>query len=351
MSYFRPDIDAMAGYTPGEQPQGGGYVKLNTNENPYPPSPRVLEAVRSWTTEALRLYPDPMAGAVRDKAAEVYGLRPENVLVGNGSDDLLTIIMRCFADRGDPIAYPMPTYTLYRTLAQIQGTRPVEVAFADDYSLPDGLRGIEAKIVFLANPNSPSATLVAADEVASLAASLRGVLVVDEAYVDFAEGDCLDLVRGHPNVIVLRTFSKSFSMCGLRVGLALASADLIAGMVKVKDSYNVNRLAAVAAAAALDDLDHMRANAERIKATRERLTRALEEMGVFVLPSQANFILACIPAASERPSARDLYRQLKQRRILVRYFDQPRLDDCLRITVGSDEEIDVFLERLREIWR
>ena len=349
MSYFRPDIDAMTGYAPGEQPRGDGYIKLNTNENPYPPSPRVLEAIRSGTTEALRRYPDPMAAAVCEKAAEVYGLRPENVLVGNGSDDLLTIIMRCFADRGDPVVCPMPTYTLYRTLTQIQGARPVEVAFPDDYSLPDDLAGVEAKIVFLANPNSPSGTLVADDEVASLAASLRGVLVVDEAYADFAEGDCLGLVREHPNVIVLRTFSKSFSMCGLRVGLALAPADLIAGMVKVKDSYNVNRLAAIAAAAALDDLDHMRANTERIKATRQRLTRALEEMGVFVFPSQANFVLARIPAASGKPSARDLYLQLKDRRILVRYFDQPRLDDCLRISIGSDEEIDVFLERLREI--
>jgi len=351
MSLLRPNIEQMAGYQPGEQPREAGFIKLNTNENPYPPSPRVIDALRRNINETLRLYPDPMATAVREKAAGTYGFRPEQILVGNGSDDLLTIIMRAFVAPGEVVAYPMPSYTLYRTLAQIQDARAVEVPFPHDYSLPAGLRQTAAKVVFLANPNSPSGTVIPPSEVAALADALVGILVVDEAYVDFAEADALHLARERQNVIVLRTFSKSFSLCGLRVGLAFGHADLIAGMAKVKDSYNVNRLGIVAAVAALDDIEHMRANAEKIRQTRARLTRELERLGAYVWPSQANFVLARFPAGEGRPTAAEIYARLKERRILVRHFNQPRLEDCLRISVGSDREVDILLERLWEIWQ
>ena len=338
----------MTGYVPGEQPQGGGFIKLNTNENPYPPSPRVMVALKAALNADLRLYPDPVAAPVRRKAADLFGTRPECVMVGNGSDDLLTIIVRSFADAGDTIAFPVPTYSLYATLGEIQDARVVEVPFEEDYSLPAGLAEAAAKITFVATPNSPSGTLIPADELERLAKAVAGVLVIDEAYVDFANADCMALANGLPNVIVLRTFSKSFALCGLRIGVAVADESLIQGMMKVKDSYNVNRMAAVAAAAALDDIEHMRANADKMRTTRARLTDALRLLDFSVFPSQANFVLA---RKTGEPTARDLYLALKERKILVRYFDRPRLDDCLRITVGTDDEIDQLLEALEELLR
>lgn len=346
MNLLRPDIARMAPYTPGEQPQGGGFVKLNTNENPYPPSPRVLEALRREIGPALRLYPDPLATPLRRAAAERFGVAPECVLAGNGSDELLTLIMRAFVGPGERVAYPTPTYTLYRTLAQIQGAQPIEVPFPDDYSLPPDLSRAGAKAVFLANPNSPSGTLVAPEAVSALATALSGLLVVDEAYVDFAAAHCLDLIGRHRNLIVLRTLSKSFSLCGVRCGLAFAPPDLIAGLMKVKDSYNVNRLAIAAGVAALEDIGGMQQNARKIVATRERLRGELEAMGFSCWPSQANFVLARAPRGRR---ARDLYEALKRRKILVRWFDAPRVDDCLRITVGTDAETDALLAALREV--
>jgi len=344
MNLFRPHIRAMQGYEPGEQPREAGFIKLNTNENPYPPSPRVIEAVRREAGERLRLYPDPLATPVREAAARLYGVPPEGILVGNGSDDLLTLVCRSFVDPGETIAFPLPTYTLYRTLAEIQGARVEAVAFPEDFSLPPRLAEVPAKVVFLANPNSPSGTLVPPEAVERFARKHPGVVVVDEAYVDFARSHCLSLAGALPNVIVLRTFSKSFSLCGVRCGLAFADPEVIAGMAKVKDSYNVNRLAVVAAVAALEDIEHMRANVRRIVATRERLRAALEDLGFSCYPSEANFVLARAP---EGQHARALYERLKRRRILVRYFDRPRLRDCLRITVGTDAEVDALLEALR----
>ena len=346
MSYFRANIDRMQGYQPGEQPRPqDGFIKLNTNENPYPPSPRVIEALRAQGGADVRLYPDPVATSVRRAASQVLGVSPESILVGNGSDELLTIAVRSFVGPGERVIYPTPTYTLYRTLAEIQGVETVEVPFPEDFSLPAGLAEAGGKIIFLANPNSPTGTLVPADEVDKLARAHSGVLVVDEAYVDFAGGNCLDLARTRENVIVLRTFSKSFSLCGVRVGLAVARAPIIEGMMKVKDSYNVNRFAIAAATAALEDIEHMRRNARKVIATRERLKRALAEMDFACYPSEANFVLARVP---EGRAAGEIYENLKARKILVRYFDRPRLDDCLRITVGTDDEVDALLDALRE---
>jgi len=345
MSYFRAHIDAMAGYVPGEQPQEGQYIKLNTNENPYPPSPKVLQALREACNEDIRRYPDPMADRIRDKAAALFGLQRKQILVGNGSDDLLTIVTRSFAGEGDRVVYPYPTYTLYKTLAQIQNARPVEIDFTEDYGLPDEILVQGARIIFLANPNSPSGTVVPAERIAEVAQRTKGVVVVDEAYVDFTEGDCVGLIHEYDNVMVLRTFSKSFSLAGMRIGIAMASEELIEGMVKVKDSYNVNRLSIVAGEAALEDIAHMRANAEKIRATRAYLTKGLSALGFHVYPSHSNFVLARIA----HPEARYLYEKLKRRKILVRYFNQRRLEDCLRITVGTDAEINRLLIELRDL--
>lgn len=343
MKYFRPNINDMKGYEPGEQ-LGGGYIKLNTNENPYPPSPAVIEAVRDAAGE-VRLYPNPQAGILREKAAGLYGLSAESVMVGNGSDELLTIALRAFVGEGQRVAYPYPSYVLYPTLVGIQGAEAVEVPFARNYSLPEALLETDARLILLSNPNSPSGTFVPVDGVKELASRTSGIVLVDEAYVDFAEDNCLRLVNEYDNVIVTRSFSKSFSLAGMRIGLAFARPGIIGGMMKVKDSYNVGRLSIVAGSAAIDDIAYMEQNAAKIKAERERLTSELEARGFEVLPSSANFVMAK-PAGV---SGADLYRGLKERMILVRHFDTASLSDYVRITVGTAEQMTTLLAAIDEI--
>jgi histidinol-phosphate aminotransferase len=335
----------MQAYVPGEQPRDNGYVKLNTNENPYPPSPRVLAALRKAVAPTLRLYPEPLSDSLRAAAAAVYGVRVENIIAGNGSDELLSMLMRSVVGPGDRVAYAMPTYSLYETLIEIQGGVKAAVDYPADFSLPDALVSQNAPLTFLCNPNSPSGTLVPLPEIDRLARAVSGILVVDEAYVDFAEGEgasVLPLVRQLPNLVVLRTFSKSFSLAGMRVGLAFAPEEIIAGMMKVKDSYNVNRLSLVAAIAALQDLPWMARNVRRIQQSRRKLIAGLAKLGFDALPSQSNFVLA----RKSGENLKELYEALKRRRILVRYFDAPRLRDCIRITVGTPREIAVLLGAL-----
>ncbi|MBI2191841.1 MAG: histidinol-phosphate transaminase [Planctomycetes bacterium] len=345
MSYFRPNIEAMQGYQPGEQPREQGFIKLNTNENPYPPSPRVLDALRAALTEDLRKYPDPLSQGVREKAAEVYGLRPDQVIVGNGSDDLLAMVCRASAGEGDLIVQPRPTYTLYETLARIQGARLLSVPFEDFARLPNGLVQKGAKVTFVSNPNSPTGTVVTTESLSELADRVDGILVVDEAYVDFADFHSLSLLDRHDNVLVLRSFSKSFSLAGLRIGLGFGYPALIDGLLKVKDSYNLTRLSQAAALAALGDLNYMREMVARVRATREDLSVSLARLGLEVYASQSNFLWArCL-----RPPARRVYEELKRRKILIRYFNHPGLQDCLRITVGTPEEIEALVRELRSI--
>ena len=347
---FRPNIARLRGYVPGEQPREKGYIKLNTNENPYPPFPLVLARLRDACSADLRLYPDPDAWALRRKLGELFATAPQQIMVGNGSDELLNVIIRSFAGEGDKIAYPHPTYGYYKPLIDIQGAEAVPVEFDEDFSLPEGLAVPGARVTFLANPNAPSGTLVPYDEVAALCARVDGVLVVDEAYVDFSQGGCVQLIAEHPNAIVVRTMSKSFSLAGMRIGFAFAPAALIEGMWKVKDHYNLNRLSLVAAEAALEDIDAMRANAARVCATRTHLCAGLRALGFYVWDSQANFVLARLGERWTNCAAAELYAQLKERRILVRYFAAPpRLADCLRISVGTDAEIAALLTALKEL--
>ncbi len=347
---FRPNIARLRGYVPGEQPREKGYIKLNTNENPYPPSPVVLARLRDACSADLRLYPDPDAWALRRKLSEVFAIAPQQIMVGNGSDELLNVIIRSFAGEGDKIAYPHPTYGYYKPLIDIQGAEAVPVEFGEDFSLPESLAVPGARITFLANPNAPSGTLVPYDEVAALCARVDGVLVVDEAYVDFSQGGCIQLIEEHPNAIVVRTMSKSFSLAGMRIGFAFAPAALIEGMWKVKDHYNLNRLSLVAAEVALEDIDAMCANAVRVCATRAHLCAELRMLGFYVWDSQANFVLARLGERWANNTAAELYAELKERRILVRYFaSPPRLADCLRISVGTDEEIAALLAALKEL--
>jgi len=343
--FVRTAVRQMTGYTPGEQPQTGGFIKLNTNENPYPPSARVREAIQQCATDEVRLYPDPMSNALRDAAAARYDLTREHILAGNGSDDLLAIVLRACVDPGDRVAYPVPTYSLYDTLVAIAGAAPVRVPFGPDFDLPAALAGAHARVTFVCNPNAPSGTFIAVDELAALSEQIAGLLVVDEAYVDFATDSALRLVRQRPNVVVLRSLSKSFSLAGMRVGLAFGPPPVIAELCKVKDSYNLSRVSIAAGTAALADYDSMRAHARRVAVTRARLSERLCGLGYEVPRSQANFVLARRPGHDQRP----VYEALKQRRILVRYFGTPDLYDALRITVGTDEEVDALLAAMVEI--
>jgi histidinol-phosphate aminotransferase len=344
--FVRTGIRALHGYVPGEQPRDRRYVKLNTNENPYPPSPRVIEAVRAAVTDDLRLYPDPVATELRRKAGEIYGLAPGQIIAGNGSDDLLALIVRACASVGDRVVYPMPTYSLYDTLVAIQDAEAVHVPFPDDFTLPvAALRQLDGRVTFVCNPNAPSGTVTPVAVIEELARALSGLLVVDEAYVDFADATALPLVQRYPNVVVLRTFSKSFSLAGMRIGLGFGSPAVIEELSKVKDSYNLNRLSLVAAVAALEDCAWMERNVARIRTTRATLIERLRALGLHVLPSQANFVLARRPGRSMG----EIQRALKQQGVLVRYFDTPDLHDALRITVGRDEECEALLVALKPL--
>jgi histidinol-phosphate aminotransferase len=343
--YFQPHIERMAGYAPGEQPQGGGFIKLNTNENPYPPSPRVAEAIREAVGERLRRYPDPMAAEFCAAAARLHAVAPGMILAGNGSDDLLTIITRAFVGPGDRVLCPSPSYILYRTLVELQNGQEVQVAYSPDWRLNPAAETIAgARLAFLANPNSPSGTALGPDEVGALAARLDCPLVVDEAYVNFAATDCAGLVATHPNVIVLRTFSKGYSLAGLRLGYLIARPEIVAGLIKVKDSYNCDTLSLIGAAAALADQAHLAETRGRIITTRHRLTAALRALGYHVPDSQANFVWC-----TGGPPALGIYQALKTRRILVRLMRYPGHPDGLRITVGTDSEIDQLLENLQTL--
>ena len=347
MPYFRTNIEAMSPYVPGEQPAPGTkVVKLNTNENPYPPAPAALAVLREFDPDLLRRYPHPYAQAFRVAAGDVLGFDSEWILPGNGSDDLLTMLMRALAEPARRVAYPVPTYVLYRTLAQIQDAEVVEVPFDQEYNLPvDELAAADGAVTVVASPNSPSGTSADNLRLAELAERLSGVLVVDEAYVDFATTDAIELTRQFDNVIVLRTLSKSYSLAGLRLGFAVANPALLGGLAKVKDSYNVSALACAVGVAAIGDQDHKDANVRRIRASRVLLSADLSELGFAVVPSQSNFILVRPPAGD----AEALYEALKARGILVRYFKQPRLDDKLRITVGTDEDNAALIAALTEI--
>lgn len=347
MSYFRPNINAMSGYVPGEQPPPDAKViKLNTNENPYPPSPAALKVLQELGGDLLRRYPDPMVGAFRQEASQVLGVAPDWILAGNGSDDLLTMIIRACSEPGRGVVCPMPTYVLYRTLAQIQGAEFIEVPFHEDYSLPiEQLIEAQGAVTFVASPNSPSGTVASVELLDKLASQLSGVLVIDEAYVDFAESNALELVKQYDNVIILRTLSKGYSLAGLRLGFGVANPTLLEGLIKVKDSYNVDAVACAVGAAAIADQSHKTSNAQKIKASRTQMASELKQLGFDVFPSQANFLLV----RSTSGNGEYLYEMLKQRGILVRYFKQPRLDDKLRITVGTPEQNAALIKVLSEV--
>jgi histidinol-phosphate aminotransferase len=347
MNYFRKSIHEMSGYVPGEQPAiGTTIIKLNSNENPYPPSPKALQVLREIDGEMLRRYPDPTAKNFRLAASKVLGVPDDWIAVGNGSDDLLNLIVRAVGEPGKQVVYPSPTYVLYRTLTEIQDAEFVEVPYPEDYQLPvELLIAAKGAVTFVASPNSPSGTAVSVADLEKLARELSGILVIDEAYVDFAEENALELTKRYGNVIVLRTLSKGYSLAGLRLGFCIANPNLLAELNKVKDSYNVDAIAYAVAASAIADRDYKIANAEKIKVSREKLAISFKELGFQVWPSQTNFLLVRSPQGD----AERIYQTLKVRGILIRYFNQPRLTDKLRITVGTEEQNQIVVKTLKEI--
>ena len=341
MSFFRDNIDAMAAYVPGAQPEAGRpVVKLNQNENPYPPSPLALAALESFNGVALRRYPDPMAPAFSAVAAEVLNVEPERIVVGDGSDDLIIMLARAVAGPGRTIAYPEPTFPYYFTQAQVQGAPVAAVPCDADFALPlEALAATDAALTFLSSPNSPTGAAATIDQLDWLAGELSGLLVIDEAYADFAADNALELVDAHDNVVVLRTLSKGYSLAGLRLGFAVAGKAIVEGLLKTKAIYNVGPLPAAIGAAALADQAYHDECMAAIIAERKRLATALIQREFFVYPSHGNFLLATVPGGDGQA----MYETLKADGILVRYFNSPLLRDKLRISIGTADDTDALL--------
>jgi len=345
MGYFRANIEKAKGYEPGFQPKQMDVIKLNTNENPYPPSPQVMKVLAQIKPEQLRRYSDPLANSFRQAAAEVNGVEPDYIMACNGGDELLRIAFEAFCDENRPVAYPVPTYSLYPVLANLQNCKAIEVSFDGEFNLPAKLAGTNAALTIVCNPNAPTGSFVSVEELASLADELSGVLLIDEAYVDFAERNCTELVKDFDNVIILRSMSKGYSLAGVRFGYAIAQPDIITGLMKVKDSYNVDAIAIVLACAAIKDQQYFKENIEKIKSGRWELTEQLQALKFNVRDSHTNFVLA----ESKNRSAAQIYDELVQRNIYVRYFDLPSLDNKLRITIGTREQNQKLIAALQDI--
>jgi histidinol-phosphate aminotransferase len=345
MMYFRTAIETMTGYIPGEQPKPGtSIIKLNTNENPYPPSPQAIEVLRNLDREWLRRYPDPWAREFCQAVSEAFDIPTDWIVVGNGSDELLNLLVRaCGEGHHRRIVYPMPTYVLYRTIAAMQPAETVEIPYPDDWRLPIAeLVAARGAVTFVASPNSPSGHLVPLEDLRTLADQIEGILAIDEAYVDFAPDSALSLVREFEHVIILRTLSKGYSLAGLRMGFGIANPKLLSGLFKVKDSYNIDAIATLVGAAAIRDRAYKNACADRVKKSRTQLAIDLQKLGFIVGESHGNFLLVT-PLDRQ---AEQIYLDLKDRGILVRYFNQPGLQDKLRITIGTEAQNQILLQNL-----
>lgn len=372
-SLVRAVVRELKPYTPGEQPRANGLIKLNTNENPYGPSPKVLQTVRAAVDERLRLYPPPTADALRERLARRHGCAVENVVVGNGMDELLALAVRAFVDCSPPgamehyhlyhshgaskvslrtVQYFTPGYTLYPVLADAHGAQKNPVPLQMDFTLPsvaDLRRGkvwdFSAALTFITTPNAPTGCAFPLEGLEEIIRAQERVVVLDEAYVDFAEADALRLALQYPHVLVMRTFSKAYSLCSLRIGYAVGHPELIGALLKIKDSYNVNGLAQVAAQATLDDPDYYADTIAKVKATRTWLARALDQLGFRVLPSQTNFLFVHPPG----PPAAVWLEKLREHNILVRWFDGVETRPYLRITVGKEREARALVDAAKKI--
>ena len=347
--FLSKEASRLAPYTPGEQPQDQQYVKLNTNESPFPPSPKVVKAISRAELLKLNLYSDPTCGQLVEAIAKRYELQPENVIAGNGSDEILAFAFRAFCGEGKPLAYADITYGFYKSQVALFGLEAKVIPLREDFTLNvDDYMDFPGTIV-IANPNAPTGMPVSrADIQRLLEADPDRVVIVDEAYVDFGAESCVPLIYRYDNLLVVQTMSKSRSLAGGRVGFALGSPELISALNRVKYSfspYNVNRLSIVAGAAAVEDEDYFQTCTAAIQNNRAWTVRELEELGFTVLPSQANFIFA----KSEKIPGGELYRKLKENGILVRWFDADRIRDYVRITIGSLEQMASLVDEIARL--
>lgn len=358
----RPLVRKLHAYVPGEQPKVKGLIKLNTNENPYPPSPKVLSAMQAAIDGRMRLYPNPSAQLLREQLAALHKCSPDQIIIGNGSDELLALGVRAFVEpaaKGDSassepsksrVQYFGPSYSLYPVLAETHGATPYSVPLLEDFGLPSvsqlrrGKRwDFQAALTFITTPNAPSGRGYSTRELEVLCSAMKGVVVLDEAYVDFADENALELCLKYPHVIISRTFSKAYSLCFQRIGYWIGHPELISALHRIRDSYNVNGLAQIAASATLKNLSYYQRNFRRVTESRSRVAEALTGLGWTVLPSQTNFILARPPG----PPARQWLEDLRRKKILVRWFASPNLESFLRITIGSESEMDTLLKTIR----
>jgi histidinol-phosphate aminotransferase len=348
-SFLRPSIASMAGYVPGFQPPDiASWIKLNTNENPYPPSPKVKEAILAELGDdatLLRTYPSASSEKLRLAAAGLYGFDPSWIIMANGSDEVLNNLIRACAGEGEEIAYVHPSYSYYATLAEVQGAKVRTFGLTDDFRVADFPERYSGKLFFLTTPNSPLGFAFPLAYVEELATRCDGLLVVDEAYADFNDCNALDLVRRYPNVVVTRTLSKSYALAGMRLGLAIARPEIVAALDKIRDHYNLDRLAQAACVAALQDQDYFKKRCDQVVATRKFFVTELQSLGYAVLESAGNFAFASPPDRN----GRRVYDGLYARKILVRHFSDQLLCHGLRISIGTREEMEQTLSALREI--
>lgn len=348
-SYWSEKAKSLTPYVPGEQPgDQEQWIKLNTNENPYPPSPKALEAGAKALNERLRLYPDPDSTALRAAIAAHHSVAADQVFLGNGSDEVLAFCFNAFFDPDLPVRIPDITYFFYKVYLNLYGLSGDVIPLEADFSLPvEALMGAPGGLAF-ANPNAPTGFSVSLDIVARLAESCPRAVIVDEAYVDFGGESAIPLIERHPNIVVPRTFSKSHSLAGARVGYAIAAPDMVASLNRVKNSFNsfpLDRVAQAMAQASIEDVDYVQGCTAKIIATRKRSAAALEERGFAVLPSEANFLFV----QHESRKAEELLAALREKRIMLRRFSLPRIENFLRITIGTDDEMDALFAALDEI--
>ena len=345
-SFLRRALQGFDPYIPGEQPPDGeGWIKLNTNESPVAPAPEVLEAIKAAAGDSLRLYPSPSGAPARSAIAKHFGLEVSQVTLGNGGDELIEMCFRAFAGAGDHVAYPTPTYQLLDPLCVLHEAVAAKYPMDETWALPEDLARDPAPLKFIVNPNSPTGTWADKDAVENVVALSSGVVALDEAYVDFAPASRVDLLASHPNLLILRTFSKSYALAGMRIGFALGHPDLIAGLDLVKDSYNVDRLALVAAAAAIAADGHHRELVNKVVSERGWLAEQLARLGFEASPSAANFVFVKPPYGS----AASVYDALRERKILIRHYDREPIAGWFRITVGTREQHERLIETLKEI--
>jgi histidinol-phosphate aminotransferase len=356
MAYERASIERMQGYVPGKQPTSSDTIKLNTNENPYPPAASVLEALRAITPDALRRYPEPLAAGFRSASAALHGLAPNQLVAVNGGDELLRLAVTTFVEPGAPIGVLSPSYSLYPVLAAIHGSPVVSLPANSDFSVPAELaahmNSCGVNLCLLVNPHAPSGHLTSRAQLSAIARDLKGVLLIDEAYVDFVDPqlqhDLVPLLAQHDNVLLLRTLSKGYSLDGLRFGYGMGCAELIAPLLgKTRDSYNVDVIAQQLATAAISDQASARRTWQQVQSERAHVTSQLRALGFDVPDSQSNFVLA--ERSTPDPNALELQRALEGRGILVRHFAEPRLEQALRITIGTPEQNARLLHELRQL--